>query len=597
MEEDYIWDLRKQLAKDIGEAAWQVPVRVLLSLAQSSAGGIAALGSLIGGKGSGILGDITQYDLAGKLGIPESEASQRSMEALGKGGEVLDIPAQWIGGKAAETFGPEVGTAVYTGAQLVGPGFVKGAINVFTGFGKTVGKHVPIDLRPQGDLISGAFDKALKGRFRGGFYGKNKGDREVSVIEGGVRALASATEAAFNPKAAAILRKHGLTPTAVRRIQESRKILDDPNVKFRVREHAEKVMIAELRKIYGMKLKAGESISPELMNVVREYHPRLVESKGVPSVGEMKSVLDSDIPNSEMKALVSDMADHVDKGGNNIFTLGGNPQRSSMAGPDKRRILSENPAELFTVGRTTYNSVGEIWAKLAEGQRFDYKHGRWIPKSQARAYNNMGDNLEAILKAEGKKPVRDLPFDADTVARIMKTKARIARKHAETQGTANPNIQSEGVRPRDVTIGAGRGKKDYLLYHTATRSDDPLLAGVPAAILFNPKTGVSRILSYDELDIFSKMARGVGETGYKKQFFTVNSGTFAYPDKILKRAGVKPKAPEDIRYTERSPDMYKNIDKMLATRPTWEYARKGIYPSAVSLREQRDENRKARNVY
>jgi len=49
MEEDYIWDLRKQLAKDIGEAAWQVPVRVLLSLAQSSAGGIAALGSLIGG--------------------------------------------------------------------------------------------------------------------------------------------------------------------------------------------------------------------------------------------------------------------------------------------------------------------------------------------------------------------------------------------------------------------------------------------------------------------------------------------------------------------------------------------------------------------
>ncbi len=65
-----------------------------------------------------------------------------------------------------------------------------------------------------------------------------------------------------------------------------------------------------------------------------------------------------------------------------------------------------------------------------------------------------------------------------------------------------------------------------------------LLANTPATIMLNPRNGVSRILQYDELDIFGGRVKAVSETGYKKRFHTVNYGKHVYDDGKLNRAGV-----------------------------------------------------------
>ena len=335
------------------------------------------------------------------------------------------------------------------------------------------------------------------------------------------------------------------------------------------------MLVAELEKAYAMKLKAGEAASPELSAIMVDYYPRKLEVFGIPKPKELQTVIQGDIPLHELRYLIEDMADTMKLGGrNNIYALGGNPGRSSMGGPRHNRLRTENPAELFTGPKTAYEMVGEYWVRIARGDRFDFTKTKagsdvWFSKPPP------GAHASKVNKYNSLDPIE---FNADTLKRIMATKttikkADIARDAAKDYPILSKidekfpklglrgsrRIQSEGTNVREVTIS---GKK-YILYHVVSGSDNPMLASTPAAILLNPRTGTSRILAFDELDLLGGASRAILNTGLPKGFVTVNSGSFTYSNDILKQVGIKPvKDKKPLAKTEK-PEIDEPVGKMI----------------------------------
>ena len=521
---------------------------------------------------------------------------------------MLDTPFRETGGFAGRVTGsPEVGTAVHLASSFAGPSLFLKLLGGATRFGATVGPHFGIDVRGQGDLLSKVVEQGARvatGRnVRPGFYSDVKGGRGASLIEASLRAVGSSIRQTLFPGASAILRKHGLTPTSIDRINKSREILKrgemsgwarKPNFKMptlKETQHAEKVMIAELRKIFAMKLKSGDKVSPELWSIVEQYHPRLLEVKGLPTSQQLNHVLGEDIPDEMLDVLISAMPKSMAEGNRaNILTLGGNPSRTAMKGTEKRKISSENPTELFTVGGTnTYAMVGDMWARMMSGERFYVTSWDKSPKVTWIKPGHKKYNNEDIHKV----------FNEESVNYLMSAKAKTSAYWHKSQGKVNPNIQSRNVNATDVKINGD----DYLLYRTVSRSDDPLLASVPAAILLNPRTGVSRILSFDELDIFEKGARAFTERGFIKRFHTLNYGKYTYSDDLLEKAGLGKGKP--VKLPAETPvdraQMNIDIDAMMNVSATGEYAKRAALPTLVAttddiIRKER-ENSQTRNIY
>ena len=604
-QEEYITSLRFQLAKDLGNAAWELPATIILKLAQTSVAGWAGIlegfktGSIGGEEAAKTVEDVQSYDLPGKVGL-SGPALDRSTGAVGTAGEYIDAPFNWLGKKATDIAGPEVGTAAYTGSQFAGPGLFRGLFNLGTGFGKTLGRNVLIDQRksPQGatdvvDVISEGARRMIPGMKEiGGYYGSHPLDKVVQYGSSAARAMASGVESVFSPRAAAILRQHGLSPVAVRKIQAYRKALDNPRLPGPKREHLEKVLVAELEKAYAMKLRAGEAASPELSAILVDYYPRKLEVFGIPKPKELQTVIQGDIPLHELRYLIEDMADTMKLGGrNNIYALGGNPGRSSMGGPRHNRLRTENPAELFTGPRTAYEMVGDIWVRIAKGERFDFTKTRpgsdvWFPKPPP------GAHALKVIKYNLLDPIE---FNADILKRIMATKttikrADIAREAAKEHPMLSKlgfkgsrRIQSEDTNVRPVKIKG----KEYILYHVVSGSDNPMLASTPAAILLNPRTGTSRILAFDELDLLSGKTRKIFDTGFPNGFVTVNSGSFTYPEHILKQVGIKRKVKEEPIVTTKAPEIDQHITDMLkGTSAAPELAQTGIIPAMTDKKRK-----------
>ena len=585
-QEEYITSLRFQLAKDIGNAAWQLPATIILKLGQTAVAGMAGVGKLIktgsGEEATKTIEDVQSYDLPGAVGL-SGPALDRSVGAVATGGEYIDVPFNWLGKKATDVTGsPAVGTAVYTGSQFAGPGLFKSLFNLGTGFGRSLGTHFLIDQRrsPEGagdwvDAVSTGVQKITPGmKGVGGYYGSHPLDRLFQTTASITRAVGSAVKGVFSPRAAAILRQHGLSPVAVRKIQAYRKALDNPRLAKDKREHLEKVLVAELEKAYAMKLRAGEAASPELSAILVDYYPRKLEVFGIPKPKELQTVIQGDIPLHELRYLIEDMAKTMKlEGRDNVYAFGGNPARSSMAGPRNNRLKTENPAQLFTGPKTAYEMVGDIWVRIARGDRFDFTKTKpgsvvWFSKPPP------GANAHKVNKYNSLDPIE---FNADTLKRIMATKttikkADIARDAAKDYPMLSKidekfpklglrgsrRIQSQGTDVREVTISG----KEYILYHVVSGSDNPMLASTPAAILLNPRTGTSRILAFDELDLLKGSSRAVLNTGLPKGFVTVNSGSFTYSNDILKQVGIKPVKDKKFVKTEK-PDIDEQVGKMI----------------------------------
>ena len=586
---------RALLASKIGEAAWQIPVNMVVNIANMVFG--AGLGYATAKSG----GDFKSGFSAGSQLIPSPPASdmtKRSLSNIGGAAHWVDTPFRETGKFVEKATGsPEAGTAAHLASSFWGPTAFLKWLRGATRFGPTMGSHLGIDVRGQGDLLSkavaGAGQAVTGGKFTQGFYGKRKGEKGASLVESGLRGVGSAIRSTLFPQASAILKKHGLTPTSIDRINKSREILNrgkesgwaqKPNLKMpTVKEiqHAEKVMIAELRKIFAMKLKSGDKVSPELWSIVEQYHPRLLEVKGLPTAQQLNHVLDEDIPDGMLDVLISAMPKSmVNDKRVNILSLGGNPSRTAMRGPESKKIASENPTELFVVGgRNTYGMIGDMWSRMKSGERFYVTSWdsaptiNWI-KSGHRKYDSDDIHTE---------------FNADSVKYFMSAKAKRAEYEARGKNV-NPNIQSKNVKPKDVVINGDV----YLRYNTVSRSDDPLLASVPASVLFNPRTGVSRILSFDELDIFEKGARTFTEMGFSKRFHTLNYGKYTYGDDLLEKARLgKAETPVDWDAINI------NIDAMMDAPVAGEYAQRLVRPMTVKATTERKkrEDSQARNVY
>jgi len=587
-ESEEIKQARALLADKIGEAAWQIPVNMVINLANMVLGaGVGYASAKLGGDfGSG-------FDAGSKIipSPPASDMTQRGLSNIADAANWVDTPFRKTGEFVEDVTGsPELGTAAHLASSFYGPSAFLKLLKGMTRVGAAMGPHFGIDVRGQGDLLSKAVEsgaQAVTGqRIKPGFYSSERGGQEASIIESALRASGSAIKSALSPSASAILKEHGLSPTSIARINKSRAIMAEKEVGSKAFQHAEKVMIAELRKTYGMRLKAGESISPELLSVVRQYHPRLVETKGLPNAKQLNEVLGEDIPDDILNALISDMPKSMQGKRGNILTFGGNPSRTAMRGPEKKSISSENPTELFVVGGlNTYGMIGDMWARMMAGERFYVTSWNTSPKINWIKPGHKRYNEEGMLG----------DFNADSVNHLMSAKAKSAEYLAKHQNKVNVNIQSRGVKARDVDINGD----DYLLYHTVSRSDDPLLASVPASVLFNPRTGVSRILSADELDIFEKAVRGVTEAGFPNRFWTLNYGKYTYADNLLEKAGLgKGRPPKPLTETpvDRA-QMNIDIDAMMDVSATGEYAKRAALPLTVGATRRKRENSQTRNIY
>ena len=584
-------DIRKAralLADRIGEAAWQIPVNMVVNLVNT------VLGASLGYASAKSGGDFGSGFNAGSKIIPTPPASdmtQRGLSNISDAANWVDNPFRKTGEFVENVTGSrELGTAAHLTTSFLAPTAFLKLLSGATRPGAAMGPHFGIDVRGQGDLLSKVVQRgaqAATGRnVSPGFYSPVAGGREAAVIESALRASGSAVKSALSPSASAILKKHGLSPTSIARINKSRADMAEEGVSAKKFQHAEKVMIAELRKAYGMRLKAGESISPELLSVVRQYHPRLVETKGLPNPKQLNEVLGEDIPDDILNALISDMPKTMQGERTNILTLGGNPSKTAMSGPEKKKIASENPTELFvTGGMNTYGMVGDIWSRMMAGERFYVTSWNTAPKINWIKPGHSKYDSEGI----------HTEFNSDSVNYFMSAKAKKGEYEAAYHSKANPNIQSKGVRARDVKINGD----DYLLYHTVSRSDDPLLASVPASVLFNPRTGVSRILSADELDIFERGVRRVTEAGFPNRFWTLNYGKYTYDDKLLERAGLG-KGPQTKLPPETPVDraqMNIDIDAMMDASATGELAQRAALPVTVQATRRKREDSQARNIY
>ena len=597
---------RAELASKIGEVAWQLPMNIVIGMLNQ----ILGLGLGYATAKSGMGADVGLE--AGKNLIPPApmgKSTEATINAITPTLEALDYIPRRVGETTENITGSKyAGEVAHLGTSFALPGAALKTVSALSKPGASLGKHVDIDLRPRNDLISRGIEtvgSAITGRkVTPSYYGTGSLDRPAAMLESGIRATGSIMKSIFNPKADAILKEHGVSPASIKRINEYRDVLNRRESGWEGSKpasaneiiYAEKVLIAELRKAFGMRLKSGKAVSPELLKVVEQYHPRLVKSDGIPTVDQMRQVLGDNIPEQFLAPLIDDMARTMSGDRPNILLFDGNPERIAMTGVAKKgRITSENTTEVFTFPKGSYDMMGELWANLMAGNRFNPNLKQVSDKSWVKPDN-----------PRYKKLVKEFPdqgFNEKTINQYFAIKADMARYQIKSQGTHNTNIYSEGLRPRMIDIDG----QDFLTYRVVSQSDNPLLANMPATILFNPRTGVSRILSYDELDIFAGKLRKVTETGYKNRVHTVNYGKYIYDDAKLNKAGVgKTEVPLSNRFTKHDrPSRDAGIDAIMQTRFGGETIKKGfllIVKESLELTQEQRERKKransqARNIY
>ena len=589
-----------QATKDIANMYWQVPAHIGAGL------GKAALGLYAGARE---LEDTQDYskaksafmDMISKdLGLPTNPATQEAMQNIGGVLQTADIPFKWMGDMTTKLTGKEyLGDAAYLAAQRFGPSGAKFLFDTTTkGLGRTMGPDFPINVRTAGEtsladrgvrmfnraanpirnmIADAAAGKKLKGRqteVESSFYGKRAMDKPLALGAAGYRTVMSGIRKTLDPRAAAIFKKHGMAPVSVTRMKQSLKIIGDEKSTVKQIAFAEKLMIAELRKVYAMNIRSGKPVSTELYSVIRDYHPRLLEIKGIPNSRQMNELLGTDIPSPIMDELIGDMAKYTDDAAENVFTLGGNPERSAFQGPPSRKLSppEESMTAIFAKKGTTYSMIGDFWARSQAGWKFDFGQNKWH-KPGTPKYSKLDD----------------LSFDQDTIVRYMDTKEYWATSGVKAKQKAIVS-QSRGVNPRFVDVG----DTPHLVYHTAQKSDDPLLAGVPAVVVLNPQTGISRIMSYDQFDIFDDIARGVGESGFQKSFHTVDIGEYIYGDDLLEMAGLGPAVRKKLTGTVKNPDMIDQIEGMIKAdtkEVLKQTVKKTWFPAMVAATRQGDSER------
>ncbi len=540
--------------------------------------------------------------------------------------EMFEKVVKWVADKSADLTGSDaVGAAVYTAPNLAAfPGLFTSIIGRsvanFRRPGPFYGEHAPIDVRAQHGTPLTELMKLATMRSDFGFYGKNVGDRAISLGQSALQTAGSIISL-DNPYYSKIMKETGFSPATVRALTHHFNSAIKTN-KPKSRRYHEGVMASELRKVLGFRLKEGKPITPQLWDAVKAFHPRMVEVQGAANPSMMTQLLDAEVDPSIMDALVGEF-NRVAKFSDldqNVFTAGANPGRVLSATPRHIDVLVGSGSAVEPISGTMKN--------IRADKRFNFNSGDyrtdWVKPGQQRIkVDNEWVDLYDTLDPTS--------LDADYVNRVLAVKrVRQYRKHGYAlyrEGKKVPlpmkkkgskmgidweayaaesgqwkrdkslknyqaNYESKVPKVRDITVN----DEPYFIFSTSKRSTDPLLGTMPGVVMINKADGKIHVLSGDELDLFSGKARELLEIGFRKRFWTMFYGQHSMPG-TSHATKAKPTKPVDYETP-----MYDYTRKLITTKPDMgKYLTQRLGPStamAVGREEKkRRENRKARNIY
>ena len=156
-------DVRKAralLADRIGEAAWQIPVNMVVNLINT------VLGASLGYASAKSGGDFGSGFKAGSNIIPTPPASdmtQRGLSNIADAANWVDTPFRKTGEFVENVTGsPELGTAAHLATSFFAPSAFLKLLFGATRAGAAMGPHFGIDVRGQGDLLSKAVQRGAQ---------------------------------------------------------------------------------------------------------------------------------------------------------------------------------------------------------------------------------------------------------------------------------------------------------------------------------------------------------------------------------------------------------------------------------------------------
>jgi hypothetical protein len=566
--------------------------------------------------------------------FPQTEARRAGQETVTfipeQFEKALRTGAEWTG----ERLGHGVGAGVYTSPNIIPLSRLLGTTykgmfpkaskfnpNAFKSIMGEIPDHVGIDVRARHGTILSETLKVLSGRKDFSYYDVKPGGRLVALLQGVMEAAGSMLSLS-NPYYQTIARETGFSPTAVRSMlfhyNKSLTATKPETVKYH-----NNVIMSEIRKDLGFRMKRGESIPASYLDAIKEFHPAMVETTGMMTPQMAREMFGINV---EDKFLAPLLENSLGKGGKvssldeNIYTAGANPGQILSATPRHIDVLTHQGSGLQV--------LGETWSYILGGHRFNFdtpltRTGSW-KSSKDLLYKGLqessltADYINKVHRVKKAAQMRANGYvlyrDGKKVPLPMKKKQKGSGIDwlAYTEGggqykpdksikTYRANYESKMPKVSELMIDGD----PYFIFNTSKRTTDDLLGTLPGTILVNLKTGIARILSADELDLGHGWVRKALETGFRKRFWTMFYGEHRFTDKQYNRAGIQPPPKKEFVPVKREgievDPMAKAgvlIEKVVKTKPDLLQFWAEQFIETASIATGREyENRKTRNVY
>jgi len=563
--------------------------------------------------------------------FPQTEARRAGQETVTfipeQFEKALRAGAEWTG----EKLGHGVGAGVYTSPNIVPLSRLLGTTykgmfpkadkfnpNAFKSVMGKIPDHFGIDVRARHGTFLSEFLKVISGQKDFGYYSPKPGGKFVALLQGAMEAAGSMLSLS-NPYYQTIARETGFSPTVVRSLlYHHNKALTA--TKDKTRKHHQNVLISELEKDIGFRMKRGEAVPPKYMDAIKAFHPALIEATGMMTPQMAREMFGINVPDKFLAPLLEYS---LGKGGKmsskdtNIYTAGANPGQILSA--TSRHI------DVLTTKGSGLQVFGDTWARILGDYRFNFdtpltKAGSW-KKSTDPLYDGLpeasltSDYINKVHRVKKAAQMRQNGYvlyrDGKKVPLPMKKKQRGSGIDwlAYTEGggqykrdksikTYTANYDSKMPKVDELTIDGD----PYFIFNTSKRTTHALLGTLPGSIVVNAKTGVARVLSADELDLGHGWVRKGLEMGFRNRFWTMFYGEHRLTDKQYKMAGIEAPAKKGPTQGLGKEDPMaaagKLVEEVVKTKPDLPqfFAEKLIEPASIATGREY-ENRKARNIY
>jgi len=568
--------------------------------------------------------------------FPQTEARRAGQETVTfipeQFEKALRAGAEWTG----EKLGHGVGAGVYTSPNIIPLSRLLGTTykgmfpkadkfnpNAFKSMMGEIPDHIGIDVRVRHGTLLSEFLKVISGQKDFSFYSPKPGGKFVALLQGAMEAAGSMLSLS-NPYYQTIARETGFSPTVVRSLlYHYNKALTA--TKDKTRKHHQNVLISELEKDIGFRMKRGEAVPPKYMDAIKAFHPALIEATGMMTPQMAREMFGINVPDKFLAPLLEYS---LGKGGKmsskdtNIYTAGANPGQ----------ILSATPRhiDVLTTKGSGLQVFGDTWAHILGDYRFNFdtpltEIASW-KKSTDPIYKTLpeasltSDYINKVHRVKKAAQMRQNGYvlyrDGKKVPLPMKKKQRGSGIDwlAYTEGggqykrdksikTYTANYDSKMPKVNELMIDGD----PYFIFNTSKRTTHALLGTLPGSILVNAKTGVARVLSADELDLGHGWVRKALEMGFRNRFWTMFYGEHRLTDKQYKMAGIEAPAKKGPTQGLGKEDPMsaagKLVEEVVKTKPDLPqfFGEQLIEPASIATgreeRKKRYANSQTRNIY